>query len=58
VRLTATGDTGELTVRVGGSPSGRFVSQRMPRRTDLAEIDAIIRAYAPPHALRHGLPAQ
>jgi hypothetical protein len=52
VRLTAMGDTGELTVRVAGSPGGRPKSQRLPRDTDLAEIDAIIRAYAPPHALR------
>ena len=57
VRLTATTGTGELTVRVAGSPASGPRSQRLPRDTDLAEIDAIIRAYAPPHALRHGLPA-
>jgi hypothetical protein len=58
VRLTATGDTGELTVRVAGSPGGRPRPQRLPRGTDLAEIDAIIRAYAPPHALRDGRPEE
>jgi hypothetical protein len=58
VRLTATGDTGELAVRVAGSPGGRPRPQRLPRGTDLAEIDAIIRAYAPPHALRHGRPEE
>lgn len=61
VSLTAEGDGGELAVRVDQAPgrlaAGMVLTRRVPRRSDLADLDAIIRAYAPPHALDHRLPA-
>lgn len=61
VSLTAEGDGGELAVRVGQArgrlAAGTVLTRRVPRRSDLAELDEIIRAYAPPHALNHRLPA-
>ncbi|GAB2826645.1 hypothetical protein GCM10027176_33800 [Actinoallomurus bryophytorum] len=61
VSLAAEGDGGELRVRVGPAcgrlAAGTVLTRRVPRRSDLADLDAIIRAYAPPHALHHHLQA-
>jgi hypothetical protein len=61
VSLTTEGDGGELAVRVGQAcgrlAAGTALTRRVPRRSDLADLDEIIRAYAPPHALNHPLPA-
>jgi hypothetical protein len=60
VSLTAEGDGGELAVRLGRAcgrlADGTVLTGRVPRRSDLADLDAIVRAYAPPHALSHRLP--
>ncbi len=55
VRLSTTGDSTELTVwlgrPLGRSLAGRALTYRLPPRADLGDIDAMIRAYAPPYAL-------
>jgi Bacterial PH domain len=55
------GDGAELRVRVGQAcgrlAAGTVLTRRVPRRSDLADLDAIIRAYAPPQALNRRLPA-
>lgn len=50
VRLSAGPDT--ITLR---DTAGRVVSQRIPRREDLADLEAILSAYAPPPTLGHPL---
>ena len=47
MRLAAAGDTGELTVCAGD----RTRTHRLPDRAGLSEVDAVLRAYAPPHVL-------
>lgn len=54
VRIAATGHAAELTVRIGTGhlryPPGHVLTRRVGR-ADLADLDAMLRAYAPPHAL-------
>jgi hypothetical protein len=49
VRLGTTGESAELTVRC--RPPGRELTYRLPPRAALGDVDAMIRAYAPPYAL-------
>lgn len=61
VALAAEGDGGEITMRLGQAcgrlAAGAVLTRRVPRRGDLADLDEIIRAYAPPHTLNPWLPA-
>jgi hypothetical protein len=44
----------KLTVRcrpLGHLPAGRELTYRLPPRAALGDVDAMIRAYAPPYAL-------
>jgi hypothetical protein len=61
VSPAAEGDGGEITLRLGQAcgrlAAGTVLTRRVPQRSDLADLDEIIRAYAPPHTLNHSLPA-
>jgi Bacterial PH domain len=60
VSSAAEGDGAELRVQVGQArgrlAAGTVLTRRVPRRSDLADLDEIIRAYAPPQALNRRLP--
>jgi hypothetical protein len=57
IHLAACGDSVELTVSTR-FPVWTTATYRLPRRTDLGLADALIRAYAPPHALSAPRPVE